>query len=197
MIELHDFKGLNQDFLVKLADLHKENLNYSINARMGNDYLVKMYSELQKSEDFFGLVAVESGSVVGCVAGTNHRSQINKTLKVQKYQIILKLLNPIFLIQNLKNLIDYLDINYALRGHKNKQNYILLWFVHEENLGSGLALHLIQKIQLELEADNDSEIMVDVRNDSFRAITGYSKLGYVIEKRLIFSNLMKKPQTGK
>lgn len=190
MVELVEMQRLNHVELTQLAVLHCQRLGYSINARMGAEHLVEMYLVLQECKEFYGFVAIQDGMVVGCAAGTIDRREINRRLKNHRQHIGVRLLNPIFLFKNLKNLLDFLELNIALRHQKNNQNYILLWFIEEKVSGTGVAQQLILKLHEQLIENNTSEILVDVRSKSTRAISAYSKIGYEEKTRLTFSLIM-------
>jgi hypothetical protein len=177
-VHLVKFSDLTTEQINEIAKIHKTVMSFSINAQAGTKHLIKLYTTLQASSLTIGFAAIDEGKIIGCALGTSHLGQMNSFLIRKKLVILVKCMNPIFLIANIKNIYDAWQISALARKFKLKGNYILVWFIDEQFSGLGYATEMLRRLELELLSINKSNIYVDVRKGSIRAFKTYNKLDY-------------------
>ena len=178
-VRLVNFSNLTSDQLSEIAKIHKNVMGYSINAQLGIEHLIALYKILQYSMITSGFAAIENGKIIGCALGTSNLDQVNSLIKKMKLFIIVKCLNPRYLISNIMNIFDQLQISLITKKFNIRGNYILVWFVEERYVGQGIAIEMLKELELDLFSKNKSNIYVDVRKSSVRALSAYYKLGYL------------------
>ena len=191
-VHLIKFSDLTTDQINEIAQIHKTVMSFSVNAQAGTKHLMSLYRTLQSSGLTSGFAAIDNGKIIGCALGTSDLGQVNSFLTREKLSILVKCMNPIFLIANIKNIYDAWQISTLARKFKLKGNYILVWFIDKQFSGKGYATEMLSRLEIELFSINKSNIYVDVRKSSIQALNAYNKLDYFEVARTRNSVLLRK-----
>lgn len=176
--EVIPFQEATRAHLEKLAQIHISAMSYSLNARLGVEHLVDLYELMQTDQNVLGSVYFHKQEPVGLCLGTTNLQLTQRGLSKTRRAMLKVLLNPLFTIKNLGNLIDYFEISSINRKLTELHNYILLWFVSPGSRNSGIGKKLLTELLEQFSAKNTCDTFVDVRKASTSAVHNYKQAGF-------------------
>lgn len=191
---------MKEEHLDKVAILHLDVLNDTVNSAFGMEYIKMLYGSVVSSRCSFGFVFIEDSELSGFVTGTEDIHKLNRELMYNiTYQMKLKILWRLLISPKL--FIKFI-ISFFIRSPVNHNDVrikatLLTIGVDPQCRNQGIGRALFEVFVHELERRDITYFQLDTKNDNVEANSFYKKVEPKLIKSKFDSNIYVFENQGK
>lgn len=178
-------RPLKTDDAAHVAQLHIEGISSGFISSLGQAFVTKLYEVIAASEDSFGLVAEDSGKVVGFVAFSSNLSSLYKfVLWHGGAKMFFLLAGKMFSFSRLKRIVQNILYPSKMAKLELPQAELLSIVIAPKARGQGLAPELVQAGLNECANRGIDKVKVLVADANKSANKLYRKCGFEMARRI-------------
>ncbi len=176
-----------------IVKLHQAVLGYTLNAKIGDWFLIYLYDSLLKQPELnIVLVAKEGDKIIGFISATTDYGATNRYL-MESLALKDKITIFWFILSHPNRLIEFIKqrqfSSFLLYQFTQPLCSILTLGVDQHQQGKGIGKKLINTLITVLRPHGVQRVMLDTKQNNTQAIQFYKRYGFKEQDR-IFGNLI-------